>query len=86
MNRLLTRLLSTLFLIILVLAIPFESMATSSLDANNEDISQSIANNPDLSDAEKEQWAQWASEETSTRRHECRGRRSGRPVGGRHRR
>ena len=64
MNRLLTRLLSTLFLIMLLLAIPFESLATSSLDQNTED-TQSITNNPDLSDAEKQQWAQWATEDAA---------------------
>jgi len=65
MNRMLTRLISTLFLIVLLLAIPFESMATSSLDQNNEDTLQSITNNPELSDAEKEQWAQWATDEAA---------------------
>ncbi|HNW87777.1 MAG TPA: LCP family protein [Candidatus Limiplasma sp.] len=65
MNRMFTRLLATLLMLTLALAIPFQAMATSSLDQNTEDTDQSIANNPDLTDAEKQQWQEWASEENT---------------------
>ena len=61
MNRLLTRLLCAL-MIALVLMLPIGAFATSSLDTT--DTQEAIADNPDLTDAEKQQWMEWASQET----------------------
>ena len=65
MRRLLTRLLPALLITVLLLAIPFESLATSSLDQNtDEETTVSATSDPDLSDAEKAQEEQWAQEDS----------------------
>jgi LCP family protein required for cell wall assembly len=64
MNCIWNRLLSTLLCVALLVSMPFAALAQSSLDAT-EDVDQSIAANPDLTDAEKQQWQQWASEDAT---------------------
>ncbi|NLI21437.1 MAG: hypothetical protein GX418_07825, partial [Clostridiales bacterium] len=66
MNRMPIRLLSVLLLVVLTLAIPVETLASSSLDmTTDETVEEGITDNPDLSDAEKQQWIEWASEESA---------------------
>ena len=63
MNRLFTRLFATLLCAILFLTIPEAGFAQSSLAVTDETVDQSIADNPELTDAEKAQWQEWANEE-----------------------
>lgn len=66
MNRMPIRLLSVLLLVVFTLAIPVETLASSSLDmTTDETVEEGITDNPDLSDAEKQQWIEWASEESA---------------------
>jgi len=71
MDRLPNRLLCALLCVVLLLGAPLAALATdaSSLDSmsqddNEESIEESIAENPDLTEEEKQQWMEWASEET----------------------
>ena len=64
-NRLPTRLFSAMLCVWLLLTVPFSGLAQSSLDATGEDALQNITDNPDLSDAEKAQWTEWANEEAA---------------------
>jgi len=65
MNRFSIRLFALLLCVVLLFAAPLQALA-SSLDAGTDETAdQSIENNPDLSDAEKEQWKQWADQDAT---------------------
>ncbi len=71
MDHLGRRLISVWLCIVLLSCMPLMALATdtsaSQTDGttSNEDIEQSIANNPDLSDEEKALWMEWSSQETT---------------------
>jgi LCP family protein required for cell wall assembly len=64
MNRFWIRLLSALMCAMILMTLPVYSLATSSLN-DTGDVQDGIANNPDLTDAEKAQWEEWANQETA---------------------
>ncbi len=65
------RLISVWLCILLLSCMPLTALATDTSTSqtgsstSDEDIEQSIANNPDLSDEEKALWMEWSSEETA---------------------
>jgi polyisoprenyl-teichoic acid--peptidoglycan teichoic acid transferase len=69
MYRWSNRLVSALLSLFLLTAAPLASLAESSLDSMKQDdtgnTEQNITDNPDLTDAEKQQWQEWADEETT---------------------
>ena len=66
MNRFSIRLFALLLCAVLLFAAPLQALA-SSLDTGAGDTTdQSIENNPDLSDAEKQQWQEWANQDATT--------------------
>lgn len=65
MNRLITRALTALLCVALLLAYPFAGLTESSLDTTVEDEQASIAANTELTEAEKEQWLEWAGEDAA---------------------
>lgn len=64
MNRLWIRLLAALVCALMLVVSPLYGLAQSSLDETG-DTAAGITDNPDLSDAEKAQWLEWASEDAA---------------------
>ena len=67
------RIFSILVGAVLLLSLPMAALATETTVAPDstdttaqEDTDQSIANNPDLSDAEKQQWTEWANDDATS--------------------
>lgn len=65
MNRIPSRLLVLLLCALLAVWMPMSAFATDTGANGTTDVDESIENNPDLSEAEKEQWLEWANEEAS---------------------
>ena len=65
MNRLLKSLLALLVCATLLMTLPMAAVAQSSLSETAGDEQTAIAENPDLTDAEKDQWAAWETEDAA---------------------
>ena len=65
MNRLLKSLLALLVCATLLMTLPIAAVAQSSLSETAGDEQTAIAENPDLTDAEKDQWAAWETEDAA---------------------